>query len=89
MNLRTPDGVTTIRVRFPTDEEWTGHQRRRKVIVKQLGRGISETTIPDSQNVDGGLLAKIRIAKDDGPVVDSFEGRRIIEGRASRFRVHS
>ncbi|BDC48913.1 hypothetical protein F183_A12290 [Bryobacterales bacterium F-183] len=79
VNLRTPDGVKTIRVRFPTDEEWIERQRKRKVIVKQLGRGVSETTIPDSQDVDGVLLAKIRVGEDDGPAVDPFEASRVIE----------
>jgi hypothetical protein len=79
VNLRTPDGVKTIRVRFPTDEEWIDRQRKRKVIVKQLGRGVSETTIPDSRDVDGALLAKIRVGEDDGAVVDQFEASRVIE----------
>lgn len=79
VNLRTPDGLKTIRVRFPTDEEWIDRQRKRKVIVKQLGRGVSETTIPDSQDVDGTLLAKIRVGEDEGPVVDPFEASRVIE----------
>lgn len=79
VNLRTPDGVKTIQVRFPTDEEWIDRQRKRKVIVKQLGRGVSETTIPDSQDIDGALLAKIRVGDDDGPVVDPFEASRVIE----------
>jgi hypothetical protein len=79
VNLRTPDGMKTIRVRFPTDEEWIDRQRKRKVIVKQLGRGVSETTIPDSQDVDGALLAKIRVGEDEGPVVDPFEASRVIE----------
>ena len=39
INLRGPDGVKTVRVRFPSDDEWAERQRRRKVIVKQLGRG--------------------------------------------------
>ena len=79
VNLRTPDGVKTIRVRFPTDEEWIDRQRKRKVIVKQLGRGVSETTIPDAQDVDGALLAKIRVGEDEGPVIDPFEASRVIE----------
>lgn len=79
VNLRTPDGVKTMRVRFPTDEEWIDRQRKRKVIVKQLGRGVSETTIPDSQDIDGALLAKIRVGEDEGPVVDPFEASRVIE----------
>jgi hypothetical protein len=79
LNLRTPAGVKTVRVRFPTDEEWIERQRRRKVIVKQLGRGISETTIPNSEDADAALLSKIRVAEPDALEVDPFEASRIIE----------
>lgn len=77
INLRTPEGVKTIRVRFPSDEEWTERQRRRKVIIKQLGRGVSETIIGNAEEADAALLAKIRDA--EGPEVDPFEASRIIE----------
>ena len=79
LNLRTPAGVKTVRVRFPTDEEWIERQRRRKVIVKQLGRGVSETTIPNSEDADAALLAKIRVPEPDAPEVDAFEASRVIE----------
>jgi len=79
IRLRTPDGVKTVRVRFPTDEEWIERQRKRKVIVKQLGRGVSETTIPDSADADAALLAKIRLPEENAPEVDAFEASRIIE----------
>jgi hypothetical protein len=45
VHLWTPAGVKAILVRFPSDEEWIVWQRKRKVIVKPLGRGVSETTI--------------------------------------------
>jgi hypothetical protein len=77
VNLRTPDGVKTVRVRFPSDKEWTERQRRRKVIVKQLGRGMSETTVPNSEEVDAALLAKIRTEEE--PPVDAFEATRVID----------
>jgi hypothetical protein len=77
MQLRTPAGVKTVRVRFPSDEDWTERQRRRKVLIKNLGRGVSETTIPSSEEVDAALLAKIRT--EEGPEVDPFEASRIIE----------
>jgi hypothetical protein len=79
IHLRTPDGLKPIRVRFPTDEEWIDRQKKRKVIVKQLGRGVSETTIPDSAEADAALLAKIRVPEENAPVVDAFEASRIIE----------
>ena len=77
LQLRTPAGVKTVKIRFPTDEEWTERQRRRKIIIKQLGRGISETVIPHSEDVDAALFAKIRAG--EGPEVDPFEASRILE----------
>jgi len=79
LNLRTPEGVKAVRLRFPTDDEWTERQRRRKVIIKQLGRGISETVVPNSEDVDAALLAKIRAEEQDPVEVDPFEASRIIE----------
>jgi len=73
-----PDGGKTVRVRFPSDDEWTERQRRRKVIIKNLGRGKSETTMPGGEEVDAALLEKIRT--DDGqPAVDSYEASKIIQ----------
>ncbi len=79
MQLRAPGGVKTVRVRFPSDAEWTERQRRRKVIIKQLGRGISETAVPNSEDVDAALLAKIRVEEQDAVEVDPFEASRIVE----------
>jgi hypothetical protein len=77
INLRTPGGVKTVRVRFPSDDEWIGRQRRRKVLVKQLGRGISETTVANGEDVDAALVAKIRTG--DTPEIDAFEAMKVIE----------
>jgi len=79
MQLRTPAGVKTVRVRFPKDEEWIERQRKRKVLVRQLGRGVSETTIPNAEDADAALLAKIRIPEENAPEVDAFEASRVIE----------
>ena len=79
LQLRTPSGLKTVRVRFPSDEEWIERQRKRKVIVKQLGRGVSETTIPNSEDADAALLAKIRVPEENAPDVDAFEASRLIE----------
>ena len=81
INLRGPDGVKTVRVRFPSDEEWAERQRRRKVIVKSLGRGISETVIPNGEDIDAALLAKIRTEEE--PDLDAFEAQKIIEQLAT------
>jgi hypothetical protein len=77
IQLRGPDGVKTVRVRFPSDDEWAERQRRRKVIVKSLGRGISETTIPNGEEIDAALLAKIRTEEE--PELDAFEAQKVVE----------
>lgn len=77
LQLRTHTGVKTVRVRFPSDEEWTERQRRRKVVIKQLGRGVSETIIGNAEDADAALLAEIR--DGEGPEVDPFEASRVIE----------
>ena len=77
VQLRSAEGARTVRVRFPNDEEWIERQRRRKIIIKHLGRGTSETTIPNAEEVDAALFAKIRL--DDGDELDAYEASRIIE----------
>jgi len=77
LSLRSPEGVKAIRVRFPSDEEWIERQRRRKVITKHLGRGVSEMTVVGGEDSDAALLAKIRI--QEGPDLDAFEAQKILE----------
>lgn len=81
IQLRGPDGVKTLRVRFPSDDEWAERQRRRKIIIKSLGRGVSETTIPNREDIDAALLAKIRTEEE--PEVDPFEAQKVIEQLAT------
>jgi hypothetical protein len=77
VNLRAPGGVKTVRVRFPTDDEWIERQRRRKVVIKQLGRGVSETIVANGEDVDAALVAKIRT--EPTPEIDAFEAVRVVE----------
>jgi hypothetical protein len=81
INLRAPGGVKTVRVRFPSDEEWIARQRRRKVLVKQLGRGISETTVANGEDVDAALVALIQEKPHEGeaPALDAFEAMKVVE----------
>jgi len=76
--IQSPEGAKAVRLRFPTDEEWIERQRRRKIIIKQLGRGMSETIVPDSEEADAELVARLR-RDDDGPEIDGFEATRILE----------
>ena len=77
IKLQSAEGTKTVTVRFPTDEEWVERQRRRKIIIKQLGRGVSETVVPGSEDADAELLSKLRVG--EGPEVDAFEATRILE----------
>jgi len=79
LKLNTPEGVKMVRVKFPSDEQWIERQRRRKVIVKNLGRGVSETTVAGGEEVDAALVAKIRVEEENPVEVDAFEAARIIE----------
>lgn len=77
IRLQSAEGSKSVKVRFPTDDEWIERARKRKIIIKQLGRGMSETIVPSAEDIDAELLAKIRIG--DGPEIDAFEASRILE----------
>lgn len=77
IRLRSAQGEKLVTVRFPTDAEWMERQRHRKVIIKQLGRGMSETTIQSSEEFDGSLVAKLR-TEADGTEIDPFEATYIL-----------
>ena len=77
LNLRAPEGMKTINLRFPTDDEWIERQRRRKAIVKDLGRGMTETTVVNGEEVDAALVAKLRTEHE--PEIDPFEAMKIME----------
>lgn len=79
ITLRRPDGDVVIALRFPTDDELITHQRQRKLVIKQLGRGQSETSVPDAEEADAALIAKIRTDGQDGPPISDFEATRIAE----------
>jgi hypothetical protein len=81
IQLLGPGGLKTVRVRFPSDDEWAERQRRRKVLVKNLGRGVSETTTKNGEEIDAALLAKIRTEEE--PEVDPFEAAKIIDQLAT------
>jgi hypothetical protein len=78
LKLVSAEGERKIRVRFPTDAEWTDRARKRKVVIKQLGRGISETQIGHAEEVDAALLTAIR-EENDNTEVDAFEASQLIE----------
>jgi hypothetical protein len=78
IKLKSAAGVKTVTVRFPTDEEWIDRQRKRKIIIKQIGRGMSETILPGSEDADGEFVAQLRVDAD-GPEIDGFEATSILD----------
>ena len=79
LNLRTPAGTKTVRVRFPSDDAWIRRQKHRKVIVKQLGRGRSQTDVLPCEDADLDLVQSLRVEEKDAPEIDKFEAARVLE----------
>jgi hypothetical protein len=74
--LRTSGGKIDVTVRWPTDEEWGAHRKRRRILQRQLGRGSSETEI-DSAEADLKLFDAI---KQNGAAPLSIgEANRVID----------
>jgi hypothetical protein len=76
IGLRTAAGKADITVRWPTDEEWGAHRRRRKILQRQLGRGATETEI-DSSEADAKLYESIKL--NGAPPLSVAEAGRIVD----------
>jgi hypothetical protein len=61
--------------RFPTDAEAMERQRKRKLIVKQLGRNMSETIAPDSSEYDAEFIKMLSPDVE----IDGYEAGKIID----------
>ena len=78
VKLQSPDAAgKSVAIRFPSDEEWMERQRRRKVVIKQLGRGMSETVPPESADDDAQLVQRLLV--EPGPDIDGYEATRILD----------
>lgn len=77
INLTAQAGqeITKVKVRWPSDQEWHDRQWRRKIIIKRLGRGITETII-DSLKADETLYAAIKL--NGAPDLTPAEAQRVI-----------
>lgn len=60
MPVRTAQGKQDITVRWPTDEEWSQHRKRRRILQRQLGRGAVENDL-DSAAADSKLYEAVRL----------------------------
>jgi hypothetical protein len=64
-------------VRFPTDEEWALRARARKILIRRLGRGVSETIAPEPSEADVRLYQAI--ALNGAPAMTPAEAVRVLE----------
>lgn len=74
--IRLATGKADITVRWPTDEEWAAHRRRRKIFQKSLGRGATETDI-DSAEADAKLYEAIK--QNGAPPLSTGETNYVID----------
>ena len=76
ISMRTTTGKVPVTVRWPSDEEWALHRKRRKIFMRQLGRGASETEI-DSGDADLKLYETIK--QDGAPPLTTGEASKIVD----------
>ena len=74
-----PDGARSVRLRFPTDDEIADRQRKRKAIVRNLGRGESKTEIPNSEEIDVAFLNGLRPEDAEAMEIDPAEAEYVIQ----------
>lgn len=74
--LRREAGTETVKVRFPSDDEWVERSRAWHVNISRLGRGVSETSV-ENLKADLDLYRKIR--DESSPDLVAEEAAKIIE----------
>jgi hypothetical protein len=79
-------GKTDITVRWPSDEEWSAHRKRSKMLMRQMGRGASEVET-DSSAADQKLYEAIKL--NGAPPLSPGEATTIIKaiGKCDVVRV--
>jgi hypothetical protein len=66
-----------VLLRYPTDEEWSARSRSRKIIIRRLGRGMSETVPPEPGEADVKLYKTI--ALNGAPDMTPAEASKVLE----------
>ena len=79
ITLKHPDGDKKVEVRYPTDDELIRRQLKRKIFIKQQGRGASDTDIPDYSDDDLAIFNKLREGECKDVDVDGYEATLVIE----------
>ena len=73
-------GDEKLSVRWPTDAEWAARARARKIIIKRLGRGKSETKVPEPGEADLTLYSAISL--NGSPEITAAEAAMVLEAMA-------
>jgi hypothetical protein len=63
-------------VRWPNDEEWSERHKARKILIRRLGRGTSESEI-DSTAADLALYEKVRV--NGAPPLTAAEASWVVD----------
>lgn len=77
IKARTATGIATLSVRWPTDEEWAVWKRARKTVIRQQGRGVTETLPPMPGEADVALYQKIAI--NGAPQMTPAEAAHVLD----------
>jgi hypothetical protein len=96
LRLISADGDRSVTVSFPTDEQLERRQRGRKLIIKDLGRGMTDTDIRTNEELDLEIMSEI---KREGVEIDGAEAISIldrlqesevvdVEREGSCYRIH-
>jgi hypothetical protein len=76
IQARTAGGLQKLEVRWPNDEEWGARAKGRKIVIKRLGRGMSETSIEPGES-DLKLYEKIML--NGSPQLTKGEATRVVD----------
>jgi len=76
--IQARSGKTKVEIamRWPTDEEWAERHRNRKIVIRNLGRGMSETDV-DSTEADLKLYQAARL--NGSPDLTAAEASMVVK----------
>lgn len=72
----TSGALTEVSVRWPTDEEWNVRARSRKIIIRRLGRGVTENVPAKPSEADVKLYQAI--AQNGAPAMTPGEAAKLL-----------
>jgi hypothetical protein len=76
IQARTGKAKVDISMRWPTDEEWGERHRTRKIQIRNLGRGITETDV-DTADADLKLYRSVRL--NGAPELTAAEASMVVK----------